>query len=65
MDIYILFLNGERYSQYKTEEESIRHKNNLLEKNPESKIKIVNEKYIDDFSYYDTKCRLNLVYSNE
>ncbi len=65
MDIYVLFLNGKKYSQYRTVEESIKIKNLLLEKEPDSKIKILQEEYIDDFSNYDTGCKFYLVYSNE
>ncbi len=64
MDIYVLFLNGIKHKQFKLEKDALEFKDLLLSQTIDNKIKIIHEEYIDDFSYYDTGCKVDLIYEN-
>ncbi len=64
MDIYVLFLNDTKYKQFALEKDALALKDLMLSENPNSKIKIIHEEYIDDFSYYDTCCKIYVLFEN-
>jgi hypothetical protein len=64
MNTYILVVNNKDKFTFRSYEEAIGKKNEILLTNPEYKVKIYEEDYNDDLHCSDVCCRIYLMFEN-
>lgn len=61
MEIYLINIDGKKYSQYKTYENALREMENQIKLNPNSVIQMILEDFCD-YGNLDTCCKIHILH---